>query len=287
MSEIKEICHTFYEELLEEGLKRLDICDGCDLPVNRHVRKVITTTGSNETSLNKSSNYGLDGLSLIFSKVKDQFPLWSKSIECITFLKHIDMTLKNLPSIPEKDYPRIFLFIVKDQSAKEWIMKNIIECDLNWNEAKKKFTSHFQRAEYKSQLMKKYYNCKQQKDESVQSYADRFLEICSELDRSDSDSIVMDHFIQGLHETIRMKYQDWLSSKRVDQDDVEYNIDSLQKLIRICIVYDVARVTSGTSTSITNSSTSNHDGEKKSNEKRNIVHYVEKIILMIQTIVDV
>jgi hypothetical protein len=30
MSEIKEICHTFYEELLEEGLKRLDICDGCD-----------------------------------------------------------------------------------------------------------------------------------------------------------------------------------------------------------------------------------------------------------------
>ena len=174
MSAIKEICHTFYEELLEEGLKRLDICDGCDLPVNRHVRKVITTTGSNETSLNKSSNYGLDGLSLIFSKVKDQSPLWSKSIECITFLKHIDMTLKNLPSIPEKDYPRIFLFIVKDQSAKEWIMKNIIECDLNWNEAKKKFTSHFQRAEYKSQLMKQYYNCNQQKDESVQSYADRF-----------------------------------------------------------------------------------------------------------------
>ena len=105
--------------------------------------------------------------------------------------------------LKKNDWPRALIYYVKENSSAEWIKVNIIDKNLSWEDSKKLFVSHFQRAEYNSLLTKKFKNLKQLPHESVQSYSDRYQDICSELDRSDHDTLVLEHYLDGLHSDIR------------------------------------------------------------------------------------
>ena len=94
------------------------------------------------------------------------------------------------------------------------------------------------------------------------------------MNRDDSDSIVIHHFIAGLHYKIRTEFDKWLIMQRVNKNDSSYQVESLSELVRICIVVDVASISStGTLTSSNssydNNNTKSHgDGEKKSNDNK-------------------
>ena len=47
------------------------------------------------------------------------------------------------------------MYIEMESTGAAWIETNIINKDLNWNEAKSKFMSHFQRADHRVLLRSK------------------------------------------------------------------------------------------------------------------------------------
>ncbi len=256
-------CNIFLEEFVDTyGVALTDACPDCGIRGTRHIRSPNTGVGVT-TSITGSSLKGiLNPASAAFIKLQNQFPEFSKNGDTRTFLKRLELILQvNLgDSIKQSEWPRVFIHIVKDQSSAEWIMENIINKKLNWEESKKLFLSHFQRAEYSSLLMKKFKSCKQMPSESVQCYSDRFTDICNELERDDSDTLVLQHYLDGLHYDIRRKFESWLAAKRLDQGDVSYQITSLTKLINICIIYDVdAKTTAAAVYSSNSNSKSNSD----------------------------
>src|SRR5690242_1466373 len=171
-SKNKEPCNTFYDELINDGLSRTDKCDVCFTAVGLHKRKeqlIYSGVSKNESS----SKDGLSSVTTAFMKLSKHLPSFDlKTTECRQFLQSVELTLTINEGIPEDKWPRVFLYIIKDCTAATWIKENIIDTDLDWNAAKSKFISHFQRADHNAQLISKYENIKQTKGESVQNYSD-------------------------------------------------------------------------------------------------------------------
>jgi hypothetical protein len=85
------------------------------------------------------------------------------------------------------------------------------------------------------------------------------------MEREDEDPLVLDHYVRNLNSDIRRKFEDFLSLKRVEKNDVSYQISSLEELVKICIIFDVARMTVNPTSSISHSnSKSSSDSERKS-----------------------
>ena len=262
------VCNVYLEEFTSffDGLSLADPCPGCSVIGVRHPRREIGASGVGHVSSSGGSKNILSPTAMAFMKLGSQFPEWSKNVECRQFLKRIELVLQTNAGIPEAEWKRVFLYTVKEQAAAEWVMENIINENLDWTESKKVFTAHFQKAEYSSLLMKKFHSCKQFTNESVQAYSDRFTEICSEMERKDEDLLVLDHYIRNLNSDIRKKFEDFLSLKRVEQNDVSYQISSLEQLVKICIIFDVARITVNPTSSSSNSnwkSSSDHTERKQ------------------------
>ena len=217
------LCNIYLEEFVEiYKIALTEECPDCGIRGTRHNRTPISgSTGitSNSGSLSKQV---LNPASAAFIKLSNQFPQFDKNSDTRTFIKRLELILDvNLgDTIKKNDWPRAFIYCVKENSSAEWIKSNIIDKNLSWEDSKKIFVSHFQRAEYNSLIIKKFKSCKQLPHESVQSYSDRYVDICSELDRSDNDQLVLEHYLDGLHSDIHRKFENFLAMKRVEQDDV-------------------------------------------------------------------
>ena len=280
-------CNVFIDQLTSQvpALSLFDKCPGCENKVCFHkIRELViptTAVSSSSTLPRRIKTGGLSSSSLAFIKLQSLLPEFKRDSDCRTFLKSVELVLKTNQGIPETEWPRVFLYTTVDQSSKEWVYEHIIETEikneagvvthigtLDWESAKKVFTSHFQRAENTSLILKRYHGCRQLKDESVQSYGDRFQDVVREMDRPDDDSLVIDHFVHGLQSDIKQRYQDWLAMERVQKRDVGYQMDSLVKLIEVCIVYDISKHTSGAGTN-GGSKSSQAKSEGKSESKSN------------------
>jgi hypothetical protein len=131
------------------------------------------------------------------------------------------------------------MYIEMNSSEASWIEKNIINEQLDWNEAKEKFISHFQRDDHRVQLRSKYDNIKQTNKESVQDYSDRFIDLCEELNRPNNDPLVIDHYIKHLQIDIQKKFRERLTTVRIEKNNLDFEFESLKQVIHICIAYDV------------------------------------------------
>ena len=270
MTNTSRVCNVYFEEFTEiYDLTLSESCPECGIAGTRHLRRPNTITSShnnvNEADSNTSTS-GLTAASNAFIKLASQFPTWDKTTECKQFLKRLEMVLEvNVGDrIPKSSWPLALMHIIKDRAAAEWINTNIIKQNLSWDETKKEFTIHFQRAETSAIAMKNYHSCRQKSDENVQSYSDRFESICEDLGREDynEDILVIDHYLHGLNATIRQKYEDHLALKRIEEDTVEYSINDLKKVMRICIIYDIK---SGSSLSLHNNKSNNERKDKQNN----------------------
>jgi RNase H-like domain found in reverse transcriptase/Reverse transcriptase (RNA-dependent DNA polymerase)/Integrase core domain/Integrase zinc binding domain/Chromo (CHRromatin Organisation MOdifier) domain/Retrotransposon gag protein/Zinc knuckle len=241
-----DLCNLYIDEFKAEfpGLTLADKCPACDCMGAKHPRRPPAAAAAAVAvgGVPSSSKHLLSATPLAFMKLKDQLPQWTKSTDCRQFLKRIDLVLKINDGIPESDWPRVFLYVIEDQPAQEWVMTNIIDAKLDWQQAKTTFTAHFQKAEYGAVLLRKFHALKQLAGESVQAYADRFLDVCHELERDgfEKDPLVMDHFLQHVHPDIRHKYHDWLANQRINHSDVSYQVATLGELVTACIIYDVS-----------------------------------------------
>lgn len=258
-------CNVFLDEFKDAfSLSLADACPVCFIPGGRHHRRPtgLADSNSNAPTGSASASVGskdtFNAVSNSFIKISKLLPRYSKASDIRNFVKKLDLILRTNEGIPKDKWCRVFLYVFdeSDQSSLEWVMKNIVDTDsgeLSWNEATRVFTAHFERAEYKNLLMQKFHKCRQHPNESVQSYGDRFTDVVNELEREDDDVFVLDKFLFGLNKEIRQKFEEYLSLERVKEDNISYQVSSLEKLIKICIIFDVAGKSAFTSGTRSNS----------------------------------
>ena len=259
-------CSTYREEFATDfatlNLTASDPCPLCQVLVGFHPRSPQVATVSS------SSHQVLNPIAQAFIKLSAQIPSWSKGEDCKSFLKKLEIILSN-SGIPQDSWKKGFIYAIKDQTTLDWVNTNIVNTLSTWDVAKATFTKHFQRAEYSALILRKYDNLRQARDETVQSYSDRFLEVMNEMGRAnyDTDFLVINHFVKNLQSHIREKFENHLADKRADANDITFQYTSLNDIISRCIVYDVAGRTTIATNSQRNHNPSNsnsNDSEKKS-----------------------
>ncbi len=267
MSEEKltlKLCNTLYGEFKETyNLGLNEFCPSCKNIGAFHNRSepIVSTSNNNNSSTTTSL---LTSVTNSFIKIQKLLPKFNKS-DCREFLKQIERRLKFSDTIPQEKWILVFMYIEMDSSEASWIETNIINEQLNWNEAKKIFISHFQRADHRVQLRSKYDNIKQTNKESVQDYSDRFIDLCEELNRPNDDPLVIDHYIKHLQIDIQKKFRERLTTVRIEKNDLDFEFESLKQVINICIAYDIQDCFAGNYYSKSSSDTNNKQEKKSTN----------------------
>ena len=234
-----ELCSSTMGELLADGLTRSAQCDVCGIVVGRHPRHAPPPPVSPDTSPHRPS---ASSSITTLARLSQMLPKWSKHSVCRTFLERIEQVLS--PSgLAEDVWPSIFMFVIEDVSAAKWVRQNILakEDKMSWVQACAAFTSHFQSSDHSLTLRREYQLCKQGKYESVQSYADRFTELASQLGYEDDSSPIIDHFLLNLLGSMQQLYHQTLTVQRLT--DPSFGLHSLHRVIEVCIQLDVANKT--------------------------------------------
>ena len=222
-------CRAYVEELLP-SLKMSDLCLFCKQLVAFHERKPIVTASSYLAGSGSSSSAN----AALSSNAIRNLPKWKVDIKQPTmFLKRIEQVLSGY-SVDESSYTRALLISVENVSESAWIKTNIIETNKSWSEAKELFTKHFGLHGYEIKLINDYENCKQLKHESVQKYADRFTQLCDELDYPDTDKRVIQHYIIGLLSNIQIDFKRHLHVVKMAKG-ADVALDSLKQVVEMTL----------------------------------------------------
>jgi hypothetical protein len=102
----------------------------------------------------------------------------------------------------------------RDPNVMEWVRTNITTPALSWNAAKAAFIGHYQKADWVDTRRKLYDTCTEGKDESVQSYTDRYMALTHQLGLADGDQLNIQHFLNGLRRPVHMKLTELRSNMR-------------------------------------------------------------------------
>ena len=255
---INSTCSISYQELrYEKNLLPEGNCTWCNTQVLRHQRDnnyvspQNNNNNSNNNNISNTNNINTPSVNTSqrptsiseLTKLVSILPKWNKKTVCRTFLQRVQQLLSS-SGIPDTEWIRVFPFIVDDISSCDWISKNIIDKKLKWSDACTAFTSHFQIADYRLTLQQQYSNCKQLSNESVQSYSDRFVDICTQLSIDDNNDLAIQQFINHLQSSMHKQFYSTLAIFRINCDDQNFMFDSLKKIINVCISLDVANRTS-------------------------------------------
>ena len=268
------VCTTYVEELIADGLTRNDDCPSCPFIVARHARQPNINSNINNNNNNNNNNLvpvnPRPTSSSELLKIVSVIPKWSKGTSCRPFIQRLNNFLSPLSvSFPETEWPHVFAYIITDDlPSSNWINTNIIEKKLSWSDSCNAFTAHFQSADYLNAVQNLFDLCKQQSNETVQSYGDRFTDICTQLGITDDNDLARRHFINHLQPNLHRQFHATLASMRITKDDDNFNFTSLIKVIKTCISLDVSN----------RSANSNYDNSSSNNNRNQSTDRNKKIL---------
>jgi hypothetical protein len=164
-------------------------------------------------------------------------PKWKSNSICHVFLSEITRALEN-SEIPENEWYRVFSYVSDDHLVNDWIHRNITQPQLDFEEACDTFRKHFELAAAAELLAQEYSRCQQRVNESVQSYSDRFSNICARRNIKDEDCLAIQHFVEHLQSPIARKYREQLALAKLLGHTP--NVDTLSGVISFAIGLEVA-----------------------------------------------
>ena len=144
--------------------------------------------------------------------------------------------------IPQQYWSTVLLFSqpLEAAAARSWIASHILGKALSWAQARSAFTKHFQTSDYQLHLLQEYRRCRLQKSESVQDYADRFQELCTQLNYDDDNQAVIQQFIANLTVDTRRDFIRHWGLRAMIRQEPSNQFTSLAEVITTAIEVDVA-----------------------------------------------
>ena len=252
-------CSLYLDELKDEfDLRVIDECPACHVIVARHQRQPLSldvNTSNNSTQANNTSSTSPRSVNVAkaFRNLKSTsvLPTWKSSSVCHVFLSELTRTLKN-SEVPSHHWYRAFAFVTDDYMINDWIDRNIIEPHLSFNDAVETFRVHFESAAAAELLAQEYSHCQQKPHEPVQSYSDRFANICARRGINDTDTLAIQHFIEHLQPLTQRQYRTQVAVAQAN--GLSPKVSTLYEVISYVIALEVA--TKGVDLSSRSSSTS-------------------------------
>jgi hypothetical protein len=265
----QDLCSTYREELEQKhGISDFETCVFCVHPAASHPRQPkLVTSVSASSSFPTSSSGSMPG-SAVLKRLIDMCPKWGKSSVCRTFLERVEQVLQLADDNGEctkAHWPTVLVYLMpaSDPDAGNWVRQHIVLPKLDWAAAKLVFTAHFQLADRSVTLRLELQDCRQAKGESVQAYADRYVNLLVQLGRKKDDEWAIEKFLDHLSTPIRDKYDEHLLTVRampvpsfISADPVsgtaakitmvsnrDFAYTTLDEIIAICIEQDVHRHT--------------------------------------------
>jgi hypothetical protein len=230
-------CGVYFSDLITYyNLKPLDYCPGCNHQVFKHPR-LVNPVHSGTTPLDQ--RFSASSSSRQTHIPKESLPIWKPSEHrtMIPFLQRFENIMVSFDVNP-CDYNQILIRCFPDIDDQNWVRREVYEKHLSWNETISTLSLHFDSANYKDELYLLYRQCYCQSRESVQRYGGRMKSIISQLGYRDDDEHVINHFIDGLPPLIKKKLKEKINDARISGLPFSAST-SLQRLIEVCISYDV------------------------------------------------
>ena len=143
-------------------------------------------------------------------------------------------------------WPRLLLKAIPNVHESSWVVNNIVTPSVDWAQARALFTSHFEMHAYEAVLKKEYATCKQLHRETVQVYADRFMELVTQLGYEDDNELVIDHYLAGLTARNNADFLRTLGTMRLMKNDNSFVFSSLKAVIDLTLSLErIDRVSNG------------------------------------------
>jgi DNA-directed RNA polymerase subunit RPC12/RpoP len=233
------MCTQYYEELLLEDntLGPKDSCPYCSHRVVFHHRQPVIAQPTSTTDIEKA----LSSLSTGESNGRSiQLPKWNTGEYKVAklFLDRCEQLFK-VENLKPSRWNVQLLKTVDDIAESTWIDMNIVSKNLTWEDAKKAFIGHFERHSYSAQLEREFFNFTQ-RSLSVQRYADKYLQLVSQLHYKDSDKMVIQRFFYGFESIFHSKLKQQLFQLRLSKgEEAEGAImSSLNSLVKFALEID-------------------------------------------------
>ena len=214
----KPLCKTYQEELkaADSNLTFSSACPVCDVAVGHHNRRPAAASAA-------SAPFDMSALKEILAATivllvvlgghsrSVDVPKWSLSEWKHTrpFLDRCEQVFL-ADNIPQSRWPVLLLKAVTDVAESAWIKTNVVDTSSTWEQAKTRFTNHFESYSYKAQLERTYQRVGNNLKERTQKYADRFQQIRAQLAYDESSEFVIKKYIDGLASPVRRKYDEMI-----------------------------------------------------------------------------
>lgn len=199
---VRPTCNTTVEELRADfsDLTSSSACPNCTHLVHQHRRSTDVTPFP---STHRRVDSAPTSANIHIAKLLPQWDARTQSFHA--FLAAVENVFV-ATSTPEPAWTRSLLFCFSNVTEQNWVKTNIIDTFLDWTEATAALRSHFQTSNYQYQLQMTYEVCRQEQKERVQSYGDRFKDVCAQLLVPDDSSMAINHFINGLSMRVKQEF---------------------------------------------------------------------------------
>lgn len=190
---LAERCHTSMELLMSSyDIKPADPCPVCGHKVGFHLSRAGTSQSGPTVKHNDGS--------------KSTLPQWGTDYKVVKlFIEKFERVLIS-DLVSEDHWPRLLLKATPNANDGYFVMKHIVDAGLKWSDAKKLFTNHFESYAYQQKLELDYERIKQQKEEPVQRYTDRFSQLLDQLGYQHDEPFVLRHYLNSLLPSVHANF---------------------------------------------------------------------------------
>jgi len=172
------VCGVSQDDLRADyGLKSLSPCPACKHEVYKHLK----AAGSSIRSTSSASSTSSSSSRVVPKEVFSSLPIWKSEHRTMRPFLQKFKNLMISSDIDKSQWSRIIIRCFNNTNDQNWVRQEIHEKDLDWDQATRELSTHFDSADYHEQLYLTYKKLMCRHKESVQKYSDRFKSICSEL----------------------------------------------------------------------------------------------------------
>lgn len=260
------VCNWYIEDLVAmEDIKITDPCPTCEHKIGYHQRRPATPA----VISGPTSSSSKDGSRSILPKWKTDYKMVRP------FLDRMEQVLTG-DSVDRSYWPRLLLRALDNSDDARWVMNHIVEPKVTWSEARVLFNDHFEVFSYSEQLKRDYESIRQLKKETVQEYADRFLRLVEQLALKDDNSLVIQHFLAGLHREFYSEFMRVVDiAELVSGSNSSWNVNlgSLKAVINRAMKLESINIARGGHLAISTDTSNDRTTQRSNNSTKTCIYH--------------
>jgi hypothetical protein len=253
------VCNMLISQLLqnerfinEDGIT----CTMCNQSLHLHSQLAtqLSTTSSNTSK------------SILDKNVIHDLPQWKKDYKvCNTFFNALEQ-LFIVHNITDDSLYKRYLFSCLDElhdSDKTYAFNHIINTEYSWSEIKILFAQRFETFDHVNRLRKQFTDIRYTHNDTIQTFSNRFINICNDLSYSVDDSQTIHKFLTLLPNDMHRRLLLSIETSEKSIEDYTTLTSIVQKIIRLENAQNNAAFVTSSDSNNSSHKRNNHSNDKQ------------------------